>query len=46
VTSLEPAVLRSDTAVGYLPMAFNDLKAEDGELYRDIEQIWPGLSIN
>jgi hypothetical protein len=28
--------LRAVTRVGYLPMAFNDLKAEDGELYRHI----------
>jgi hypothetical protein len=28
--------LRAVTRVGYLPMAFNDLKAEDGELYKDI----------
>ncbi|MGC1931720.1 MAG: hypothetical protein WA667_22350 [Candidatus Nitrosopolaris sp.] len=28
--------LRAATRVGYLPMAFNDLKAEDGQLYRHI----------
>jgi hypothetical protein len=28
--------LRAATRVGYLPMAFNDLRAEDGELCRDI----------
>jgi hypothetical protein len=28
--------LRAATRVGYLPMAFNDSKSEDVELYRDI----------
>ncbi|MGB8935836.1 MAG: DNA primase noncatalytic subunit PriX [Candidatus Nitrosopolaris sp.] len=28
--------LRAAIRVGYLPMAFNDLKSEDGELYRHI----------
>ena len=28
--------VKAATRVGYLPMAFNDLKSEDGELYRHI----------
>jgi hypothetical protein len=28
--------LRAATRVGYLPMALNDLKSENEELYRDI----------
>ena len=28
--------LKAATRVGYLPMAFDDLKAEERELYRDI----------
>jgi hypothetical protein len=30
--------LRAATRVGYLPMAFNDLKSENGELYRHISK--------